>query len=301
MAVPDFNLLQTLDVLLAEQSVTRAGRRLRLSPSAMSRALARLRKVTGDDLLVRAGRGLVPTRRATEMRERVRALVEEAQILLRPADRLDLATLERTFTLRTSDGFAETFGPRLIGQVQQEAPGVRLRFIRKLDKSSEGLRGGTVDLETGVAVGTTGPELRTQLLFADRYVGAVRSDHPLARETVDLAGYCAWSHVIAWREGLDLGGIDERLGSLGLSRQIMTSVDGFSAALALARGSDLIATVPDGHTAGLREGMFTFPLPLHLDDFSVSLLWHPRLHGDAAHRWLRGCVREACARRRDSV
>lgn len=294
MAAPDFNLLHTLDVLLTEQSVTRAARKLRLSPSAMSRALTRLRTATGDELLVRAGRGLVPTRRATEMRQRVRALVEEAQVLLRPADRLDLATLRRTFTLRTSDGFAETFGPRLIERIQQEAPGVRLRFVRKLDKGSEGLRDGSVDLETGVAVGTAGPEIRTQLLFVDRYIGAVRGDHPLARETVDLSAYCAWSHVIAWRQGLDLGGVDERLASLGLSRKVMTSVDGFSAALALARGSDLIATVPDLHTAGLRDGMFSFPLPLEVNDFSLSLLWHPRLHGDPAHRWLRGCVREAC-------
>ena len=133
---PDLNLLHTLDVLLTEGSVTRAGRRLRLSPSAMSRALSRLRAVTGDQLLVRAGRGLVPTPRAVEMQPKVRALVEEAQVLLRPADRLELATLERTFTLRTSDGFAETFGPGLIDRVRQEAPAVRLRFVRKLDKNS---------------------------------------------------------------------------------------------------------------------------------------------------------------------
>src|SRR5690606_378650 len=150
MTPPDLNLLHSLDVLLVEGSVARAARRLRLSPSAMSRALTRLRLVTGDQLLVRAGRGLVPTARAIEMKPKVRALVEEAQLLLRPADRLELATLRRTFTLRTSDGFAETFGPRLIERIQQEAPGVRLRFVRKLDKSSEGLRDGTVDLETGV-------------------------------------------------------------------------------------------------------------------------------------------------------
>src|SRR3982751_2032730 len=105
MSTPDFNLLVTLDVLLAEGSVARAARRLRLSPSAMSRALTRLRLVTGDPLLVRAGRGLVPTPRATEMKAKVHDLVEEAIVLLRPADRLELATLERSFTFRTSDGF----------------------------------------------------------------------------------------------------------------------------------------------------------------------------------------------------
>src|SRR5215216_1310136 len=98
MSIPDFNLLITLDALLAEGSVARAAQRLHLSPSAMSRALARLRETTGDPLLVRAGRGLVPTPRAIELREQVSQLVQEAEAVLRPADTLDLARLVRTFT-----------------------------------------------------------------------------------------------------------------------------------------------------------------------------------------------------------
>src|SRR5437588_9682381 len=100
MSRPDLNLLVTLDVLLAEGSVARAAERLRLSPSAMSRALARLRVATGDPLLVRAGRGLVPTPRAQELRDRVARLVEDAGAVLRPAETLDLGKLVRTFTLR---------------------------------------------------------------------------------------------------------------------------------------------------------------------------------------------------------
>lgn len=299
MAPPDLNLLHTLDVLLSEGSVVRAARRLQLSPSAMSRALSRLRAVMGDQLLVRAGRGLVPTPRATAMRQKVRELVEEAHVLLRPADLLELASLRRTFTLRTSDGFAETFGAPLIETVRQEAPGVRLRFVRKLDKNSEGLRDGTVDLETGVVAGTSGPEVRAKALFVDRYVGVVRGDHPLASTGLSLADYAGWSHVVAWREGLDLGGIDEQLEELGLAREVAATVDGFSAALALARGSDLIATVPERHTDGPRRGMFTFPIPLQMAEFTISLLWHPRLDGDPAHRWLRDCVRDACRHERD--
>ena len=291
----DLNLLNTLDVLLTEGSVTRAARRLQLSPSAMSRALTRLRMVTGDQLLVRAGRGLVETPRATAMKGKVRELVEEAQILLRPADRLELATLKRSFTLRTSDGFAETFGAPLIDRMQQEAPGVLLRFVRKLDKSSEGLRDGTVDLETGVVAGTLGPEVRAQALFMDRYVGAVRGDHPLARTGAGASDYVAWRHVVAWRQGLDLGKVDDGLRSLGLRREIAATVDGFASALALARGSDLIATVPERHTTGLREGMVTFSLPVATPEFTISLLWHPRQDGDPAHRWLRNCVRSICA------
>src|SRR6476620_3002879 len=109
MSTPDFNLLVTLDVVLTEGSVARAAERLHLSPSAMSRALTRLRETTGDPLLVRAGRGLVPTRRASELRERVRRLVEDGEAVLRPAGQIDITKLERTFTLRANDGFAENF------------------------------------------------------------------------------------------------------------------------------------------------------------------------------------------------
>lgn len=179
MSTPDLNLLVTLDVLLAEGSVARAAQRLRLSPSAMSRALARLRETTGDPLLVRAGRGLVPTPRALELRERVGRIVEDAQAVLRPAEALDLQRLVRTFTLRTSEGFAESFGPDLIARLGRQAPGVRLRFVQKPDKDSAPLRDGTVDLETGVVGGTTGPEVRVQALFRDRFIGVVRLGHPL--------------------------------------------------------------------------------------------------------------------------
>jgi DNA-binding transcriptional LysR family regulator len=129
-------------VLLAEGSAADAAKRLRLSPSAMSRALARLRETTGDPLLVRAGRGLVPTRRALELRERVSDLVQDGQAVLRPGDTLNLEQLVRTFTLRTSEGFVESFGPGLIARANKEAPGVRLRFMQKPDRDSTPLRDG---------------------------------------------------------------------------------------------------------------------------------------------------------------
>lgn len=295
MSTPDLNLLVTLDVLLAEGSVARAAKRLRLSPSAMSRALARLRETTGDPLLVRAGRGLVPTPRGIELRERVGRLVEDAEAVLRPAETLDPQRLVRTFTLRTSDGFVETFGPDLIARIGREAPGVRLRFVQKPDKDSAPLREGAVDLETGVVGKTTGPEVRAQALFRDRFIGVVRPGHALSRGEVTPARYAAGRHVLVSRRADDAGPIDEALQSLALERRIVTIVGGFSAALALARTTDLIASVPERHTAGLRAGLHGFPLPVALPELTVSLLWHPRLDADPAHRWLRGCVRAVCA------
>ncbi len=296
MSKPDLNLLITLDVLLAEGSVARAARRLRLSPSAMSRALARLREATGDPLLVRAGRGLVPTPRAIELRERVRHLVENGEAVLRPAETLDLAQLAQTFTLRTSDGFVENFGPGLIARVTREAPRVRVHFLQKWDRESTALRDGTVDLETGVLGKSMGPEVRTQALFRDRFMGVVRNDHPLCRGRITPARYAAGKHILVSRRGQDHGPIDEALRPLRLGREIVTTVSGFSTALALARASDLIASVPERHTGNLRAGMWSFPLPIPVPEITVSLLWHPRLDADPAHRWLRGCVRDICSK-----
>jgi DNA-binding transcriptional LysR family regulator len=301
MAKPDLNLLFTLDALLAEGSVARAARRLRLSPSAMSRALARLRAATGDPLLVRAGRGLVASPRALELRERVGQLVHDAEAALRPAGALDLATLRRTFTLRTSEGFVENFGAGLLLRVAAEAPGVQLRFLPKLDKDSAPLRDGAVDLETGVVGRTTGPEVRAQPLFRDRFVGVVRKRHPLGKGAITVDRYLAAAHVHVSRRGTGQSPIDDALAALGLERRIATTVGGFSAALALARASDLVATVPERHTGDLRSGLHTFALPLPVSQITVSLLWHPRMDGDPAHRWLRGCVRSACAERGDAA
>ncbi|ANI59517.1 LysR family transcriptional regulator [Pseudomonas sp. GR 6-02] len=296
MTTPDLNLLITLDVLLAEGSVARAAQRLRLSPSAMSRALARLRETTGDPLLVRAGRGLVPTPRALELREHVSRLVQDAEAVLRPAEQLDLKQLVRTFTLRTSDGFVENFGPALIARAGEQAPGVRLHFVQKLSKDSAALRNGSVDLETGVVGGTTSPEVRTRALFEDRFVGVVRTGHPLSEGEITASRYAAGRHILVSRRGLDKGPMDEALEALGLQREIITVVGGFSAALALARASDLIATVPARHTQNLRTGLHSFDLPFELPPITISMLWHPRMDADSAHRWLRECVREVCAR-----
>jgi DNA-binding transcriptional LysR family regulator len=287
-------MLFTLDVLLAEGNVARAARRLHLSPSAMSRALARLREATGDPLLVRAGRGLVASPRALELRDSIGRLVREAEAALRPAGELNLAALDRTFRIRCSEGFVENFGVQLLARTSADAPGVRLHFLHKLEKDSGPLRDGTVDLETGVLDKDISPEVRTQALFRDRYVGVVRPGHPFTQGEVTPERFAAASHVHVSRRDPDKRPLDEALAALGLERKVATTVGGFTAALALARATDLVACVHERHTGNLYAGMHSFAIPLDIPPFTVSLLWHPRLDGDMAHRWLRGCVREVC-------
>ncbi len=297
MTTPDLNLLITLNVLLDECNVARAAKRLGLSPSAMSRALARLRETMADPLLVRAGRGLVPTPRALELREEVARLAHSIAAVLRPAQQVDMKQVERTFTLRTSDGFVENFGPELVEQLAREAPGIRLRFLQKTSKDSLALRNGTVDLETGVVGSETGPEVRTRALFHDRFIGVVRQGHPLTQGSITAARYAAARHVLVSRRGVDKGLVDEELKSLGLQRQIVTTVDGFAAALALSRATDLVSAVPERHTENLRNGLFSFELPFPVPGVKVSMLWHPRMDGDEVHRWLREQILTLCRRK----
>lgn len=199
----------------------------------------------------------------------------------------------RTFTLRTSEGVVENFGPALIACVRREAPGVQLQFLSKADKESSLLRDGNVDLETGVIDDETWSELLSQSLFEAHLVGAVRDGHPLARGAATGEGYAACEQIGVSRRWLDRGPIDEVLRVLGLERRIAAVVGGFATAIVLARHSDLLATVPRRHSGVRLDGVRTFQLPIALPGMKVSMLWHRRLDADAAHRWLRECVRSS--------
>jgi DNA-binding transcriptional LysR family regulator len=301
----DLNLLTALDALLVEGSVVGAARRLGLSASAMSRTLTRLREATRDPLLVRAGRGMVPTPRAAELRERVTELAQGAQAVLRPAVASDIAALNRTFTIRANESFVEVFAAHLVAAVTAVAPNVRLHFAPKPDKDVRALREGLVSLEIGV-LGTSGPEVRLQTLFRDQFICAVREGHPLlGTGKITAKRYAACGHVVASRRGRETGPVDEALAVLGLTRNVLVVVPSFRAALAVASSSNLIALVTETFfnvTQGpqTRSGasvLRSFPLPVRTEAISVSQMWHPRSDADPAHRWLRGVVRATCRRR----
>jgi DNA-binding transcriptional LysR family regulator len=298
----DLNLLIALDALLAERSVTGAARRLGLSPSAMSRTLARLRQATGDPLLVQAGRSLAPTPYAETLSGQVHALTRDAQAVLRPAtSRLDLASLQRTFTLRAGEGFMELLAAPLLAAVTGEAPHVRLRFVLKPDKEAQPLREGLIDLEIGV-LGTAAPELRTQLLLRDKFVGVARVGHPLlAAKAITPELYAACGHVVASRRGEFLGPVDDALEELGLTRKSSLVVPSYPDAMRIVRRSDLVTAVPHsclGNTLAADHaailGLARFELPVRTPSFNISAIWHPRLDADPAHRWLRDIVLAVC-------
>jgi len=290
----DLTLLASLDVLLSEGSVAKAAERMNLSTPAMSRVLGRIRALTGDPILVRAGRGLVPTPRAEAMRAQLRELVETARSLLEGGPSFDPSRLKRRFTLRATDGFAASFGTALVARLLAEAPNVMIRFMQQGEENVADLRDGRVDLDIA-ALGESGPEIMVQSLFSDRFIGVVRPDHPLATQRVTLARFCRAPQISASRRGRLNGPLDTALEAQGRSRPVVAVVAGFIDAVLLARQTDLIAVVPEHLTRAAREGMANFPLPVATERVTISQAWHPRVQADPVHRWLRAMVRQICA------
>ena len=292
----DLNHLIDLDALLREGSVAGAARRLNLSAPAMSRRLAHLRHALGDPLFVQAGRGLVPTQRALDLHDRVRAVIEDVRGILAPPT-VTLAEVQRTFTIRTSDGFVGLWAATLSARIMAQAPGVTLRFVPRPEKSMEALRSGEVDLDLGVLEGHA-PEIKTQTLLNTQFMGVVRVGHPVCTDpVVDVPAFIAWPHVNASRRGLVSSPIDEALARMGAQRRVAMVVPSFQAALAMVMNSDFIAAIPEpfarwsAHAADLHM----FALPVQTPAARIALSWHPRHDAEPLHRWLREHVRETTA------
>ncbi|MFI1769230.1 LysR family transcriptional regulator [Streptomyces sp. NPDC020800] len=303
----DANLAVALDALLSEQSVTRAAARLHTSPAAMSRTLARLRRVLQDPLLVRAGQAMVPTPRAEALRDEAAAVVRRLEALLTPSGGIDPAALRRTFTVQASDLVGAALTPGLLGLARHEAPGVSLRVLAEEWEASPALREGRIDLEIG-AVDHVDPETRVDELVTMRMAAGVRAGHPLAEGTLTAARLAAAEHVVVSRRGRFTGPLDAALAEQGLKRRVSAVLPGHLAAMALATVGDVVCLVPialpgeppspltdAAHALGLR----LLEIPLPLPPLTIGMAWHPRHTADGAHQWLRGAVRRVLRPARD--
>ncbi len=290
MQLPDMNLLPALDALLREGSVTGAAARMNVSASAMSRTLGRLRRVLGDPLLVPAGRGLVLTPRALELRPRAEAALVGALAALRPADPLDIAAVERRFTLRANDSLALVLGTALTERVAREAPGVQLRFLPEGDEDPADLRD-SVDLDIG-HLPDLPPDVRSRPIGEHRYVTVARRDAPHAGEPLTLELFAATPQITASRRGRFHSVVDERLADLGLARRVVATVGTHITACFLALGSDALALVPGSVAVRAAAAMplVVRDVPLSLPPVATGMAWHVRLDADPAHRWLRDAV-----------
>lgn len=289
----DLNLLTALDALLEEGSVAGAAARLHVTSPAMSRSLGRIRKATGDQILVRTGRSMVPTTRALAIRAQVHALVRQAHQLLSAQQELDLAALERVFTVRWHDALTAACGTALITAVHRQAPGVQLRLPAEPGTDTPELRRGEVDLESSSSRPTL-PDIRHRLVGKDRLVIAVRPGHPLTEGPLSLERYAAAEHLTVSRRGRLRDQIDDVLTTCGTERRVVAAGPTAAFALQLALGTDLVVTLPDAVTRAARYqlGLVTLPLPLQLPDVPLYLLWHQRYDDDRAHTWLRETAAE---------
>ncbi|MEV0281982.1 LysR family transcriptional regulator [Streptomyces sp. NPDC050610] len=292
----DLNLLRVFDALLDTRSVTAAAARLHLSAPATSRALGRLRRSMNDQILVRAGRGLVPTPFAQRSAARVKALLEEASGLRADPTDNDPRSWQRTFAIRVNDGLAPVLAPRLTRLVAAEAPQVRLRFVAQDSKEADPLRDGSLDLDVGVA-GPPPPDLRTEPLFADHFVALMSAHSALGRaERLTIDDLCAHPHISASRRGLARGPLDEALHRLGRSRTVSAVVPSYAVAALMALEENVICLAPlflAQHLVARHVPLRWHTIPLPLPSATVELRWHHRVDTDPASRWLRAHMRSA--------
>ena len=287
----DLNLLTALDALLSTGSVSAAAQRMHLSTPAMSHTLARIREALGDPVLVRAGRRMIPTPRAVEMREAVRRLVAEARELMQPGDRQLLAAVQREFVVRSPDGIAIIHGATLLTALRQTVPFATLRFIAESDSDAMALRDGRIDLDIGT-LHDRGPEVRTSLLYEQRIVGVVKAGHALLGARVTLKRFAAEDHVAITQRGRTLEPVDSVLAEAGVARRIALTVPSAYGALMAAARSSLVACAPEPLVRGVASGLGLeiIKLPVTVPTEQVVQAWHPRVDADTAHRCLRQCV-----------
>ena len=289
----DLNLLGPLAALLRERHVSRAAERAHMSQPAMSRALAALRRVFGDELLVRSGGGYRLTPRAERLQRDLAAILPQLESLFTETPYNPL-TADHAFRLAGTDYVLSVIGPPLVRRVLVQAPAVTLHFGGWHTDVYYDVERGALDLAfTG---GAAPPPLRSEPLFDDRYVCVMSAGHPLAAGgTLTLGDYLDCDHVVVDVLAGRQGTVDMRLEALGHARRASVTVSYHALAAAAIRDTRLVATLPRrlaGHLAADRTLAVT-GAPEETGTMSFSMAWHPRLDGDPAQRWLRDTIRAA--------
>lgn len=280
----DGRLLQLLLAVVEERSVTRAAERLGVTQSAVSHLLDKLRAIVGDPLVVKAGRGIVPTARAEALAVRARVLLEDLRGFATP-EGFDPATLRSTFTIAANDLQCDLLLPPLLRRLRLQAPGVALRVIPSGVPSAEMLRSETCQLLISPRPPDAG-DLLQRRLFADRY--RVFYDANVRQAPQDLADYLAADHVTVVYEPRRSLDIDRLLGDeLQLQRRFVASVPAFSGIPPFLRGSALLATLPGLLQLELLRGFAMAELPVAVPEMPMFMVWHARRQSDPVHRWLR--------------
>ena len=294
----DLNLLVAFDALMGERHVTRAAKRIGLSQPAMSAALARLRRLTGDELFVRSANGLAPTPRAVDLSRPLRHALDTVREALDLEQGFDPATSRQVFTLALSDHPAHVLLPGLAACITRQAPHVDIRargFHDRRDAIAL-LDEGGVDVAIGVSPGSEARILHAPL-FEEHFVGVARAGEASAAVFRDVDEFAAAIHVLVSPEGDDEGVVDEALAGVGRSRRIGLTVATMYAAPALIESTGFVSVLMRGvmMASGNAGGLSVFPLPIELAPVTFHLLWHRRSDRHPANAWLRDQITLAAA------
>jgi DNA-binding transcriptional LysR family regulator len=284
----DLNLLIVLDALLDDCNVTRAAERLGYTQPTVSGMLARLRDLFGDPLFVRTQRGLLPTPRAKALAAPLKRLLADSHQLI-ARDQFDPVTAEITFRVASNDYMQHALLVPFVKVLRREAPNVRLAIAPPIVEGIEdALARGLIDLALTVPEFAM-TDLPSRLLYRERYVVAVRRQHPLARRLpMTIERFCEFEHVLVSPTGGSFDGpTDRALAKLRLKRTVRYSVPSFHLVSEILQTDNLIALVPSRLIRADDKRLVVLKPPLEVDGFDAIAVWHPRVHRDTAHRWLR--------------
>ena len=297
LAAIDLNLLVVLGALLETGSVKGAATRLGLSPSATSHALGRLRDLLDDPVLVRAGQRMVPSAHAEQLRPRVERLLSDVIELLEAGDAVDPATLRRSFRISTTDYIDQLIIQPLGRSFADEAPGVDL-YCSAQGNTQARLRNDQIDIAFGVFM-RLADDIDRVPLMQDDFVCLLRPGHQRAKGRFTVAHYAALDHVLTSPGGGTRAIVDTLLERQGLARRVARTAPSFEHAAQMVVGTDFVLTVPRRIALVLAErlGLEVRKVPLKIDTFTISMAWHRRHAGDAAHHWLRDRVVELVTHR----
>ncbi len=284
----DLNLLVTLEALLAERNVTRAARRLNISQPALSARLARLREVLGDPLLLPAQRGMIPTRRATELQAPLHEALEGVRRVIGDGAPIDPCRAQATVVIAASDYVQYSLLMRLSCVLRTEASEIRIAW-RTLEVAMLGaqLERGEVDLALTTPEHFPG-SMRMSQLYVERYVVIVRRGHPVVQDTLDLDMFCSLDHVVVSLQGGGfVGATDLALEAIGRRRHVALSTSGFLIVPEIVARSDMIAIVPQRIAEDQSDRLRVLEPPLVVPGFVIASVWHDRATRHPVQRWLR--------------
>ena len=288
----DLNLVKVLDALAREVSVARAARRLGVSPSAISHALARLRAMLKDPVVVRSGRSLRLTPRALALAPVAASMCEAARGLLADAPDTDPKGWQDTIRILGSDYALAAWIFPALAIARTDAPGVRFAAL-SLDTAEweRQLIDGVADLAIRDQQ-PANPKLRWLTLTKEHYVVVMRPDHPLSRGRLNLDRYCRAEHALVSVSGGGFQGpVDAQLAVSGTTRNIIVSVPCFLAGIDLVRQSKLLLSIPARLAQNYRGLLVARALPVPSPSFDVTLVWHARTDASRPHAWFRALVR----------